>query len=93
MEVEASCRAANSKQPRIHVRSTVLRNLADNALGCKRIFVRQRSYQTTNRLSLTQLRREKISEVICAVCRHVLTRIFPMFFRLIELRQKFPQTP
>jgi hypothetical protein len=39
-----------------------------------------------------QLRREKISEVFRAGCRHVFARIFPMFFGLIELRRKSSQT-
>jgi hypothetical protein len=77
-----------------HVRRIPIHgNLADNASGCKRIFCCQRSYQPANRLSVTQLRREKISEVICAASRHVFTRIFPMFFRFIELRQKSSQSP
>jgi len=45
-----------------------------------------------NRLSLTQLRREKYSEVFGATCRQRLSRNFPMFFRLIELRPKSSQT-
>jgi hypothetical protein len=77
---------AQSHAPRL------LRNVADNGSGCKRIFACWQGYQMVNRLSLTQLRRGKISEVFPVACRQHLSPIFPMFFRLLWLRHNSSQT-
>jgi len=45
-----------------------------------------------NVLSITQLRRGKFFEVLPACCRQRFEPFFPMFLRIIELRNNSPQT-
>jgi hypothetical protein len=68
------------------------RNVADNGPACKWNSWCWQGYQTVNHFRLTQLRREKISEVFRVACRHHLDRVFPMFFRLMQLGHNSSQT-
>jgi hypothetical protein len=48
-------------------------------------------WQRVNALHGTQLRLEKIFEVFFKSCRARKVSIFPMFFRVYDLRHKSPQ--
>jgi hypothetical protein len=59
--------------------------------GTQTDFCHCRGFVRDNVLSLTQLRRGKFFEELPASCRQRFQPFFPMFLRLIELRNNSPQ--